>query len=249
MNGSIFDNNNLDRLANEARYRRQQQEEIGVIDYDYFEAQYAEPIVEDYPQLERELDVPTIEQEIPYDQRDIDQLAAEWLYRPQDYLAPEQPEQVEEQVERRALTVEEEVTERLRIVEKTSKYFVTFDEWIVDALFDLLTAAEWKAFTFADRRILNFDDKKEKGCDTIAQSQFTKGIFKTKTGERLQYGCGLGETALANALKGLRKYGVMPRVAKYNYRDPNSKGDVYMIQRDATKIDWTGLVRRKRREG
>jgi hypothetical protein len=171
-----------------------------------------------------------------------------WLEEPGKYLAPKpdavQREEPEEQPV--TLTVEEEAAEHLRIAKKTAKYHVKFDEWLLDALFDLLSANEWKALSYAVRRILNFQDKKEKGYDTIAQSQFIKGQFHYQTRERLSYGCGLREAALGTALKGLRDYGVMIRIAKYNYRAPDSKGDVYKLQRDCEKIDWVGLINRRR---
>lgn len=156
--------------------------------------------------------------------------ASERLEEPDHFLLPASP----------INTIEQSVAEHRRIAGQATG-FTRFDDWHMDALMELLEPCEWKAFSFLVRRTIGFN--KEQDEDHVSQSQFIMGIKSRYTGERVSYGTGLGKSAIETALKGLRKYHVVIRVAKNDITKNN--GDLYRLQRNSTQIDWAGLVARR----
>jgi hypothetical protein len=111
----------------------------------------------------------------------------------------------------------------------------------IDRLMYFLTPEENTVLTFAVRRILGFQENISSRKDNISLSQFTDGIRSSKDGSTLSYGCGLGTTAVRNALENLERYKILiPTTEK---PDPR-KGQEYWLQDNADNIDWIGLLER-----
>lgn len=113
--------------------------------------------------------------------------------------------------------------------------------FFVDELMGLLTPEENVVLTFAVRRILGFQDNIMSRKDNISLSQFTDGIL-AEDGSILSRGCGLGLTAVRNALDSLEKFNIL--IPTTTRPDPK-KGQEYWLQSDEKLIDTGGLEKRK----
>jgi DnaD/phage-associated family protein len=112
----------------------------------------------------------------------------------------------------------------------------------IDRLMYFLTPEENTVLTFAIRRILGFQENISSRKDNISLSQFVEGIRSSKNDARLSYGCGLGTSAVRNALDNLERYKILlPTTEK---PDPR-KGQEYWLQENEDSIDWMGLVERR----
>jgi hypothetical protein len=108
----------------------------------------------------------------------------------------------------------------------------------VDRLAYYLTPQEQVVLQKAVREILGWEDKRIERKAYIALSVFVEGKFDKK-GNRLCHGCGLGEGAVREALKGLHKYRILLKGII------TQKGQLFTIQIDADAIDWEGLEERR----
>lgn len=112
----------------------------------------------------------------------------------------------------------------------------------VDRLMFYLTPEENAVLTFAVRRILGFQENISSRKDNISLSQFTSEIRSTKDGSVLSRGCGLGISAVREALDILLHCNILlPTTTK---PDPR-KGQEYWLQDDENNIDWDWLEKRK----
>jgi len=102
-----------------------------------------------------------------------------------------------------------------------------------------LTPQEQVVLQKAVREILGWKKKRIERQAHIALSIFVDGKFD-EHGNRQCYGCGLGEGAVREALKGLHKYKILLKGII------TQDGQLFTIQIDADAIDWEGLeVRRE----
>jgi hypothetical protein len=108
----------------------------------------------------------------------------------------------------------------------------------IDVLLPLLTSEEWRVLCYLARRIFGFD----KDSDRVSLSQFEKGIV-TRTGTRLDSGCGLGHTAISRALAGLIYFGLVLELEPAN-RQTNTAA-LYGLQLEPAQMDMQGLHDRK----
>jgi DnaD/phage-associated family protein len=112
----------------------------------------------------------------------------------------------------------------------------------VDRLMFYLTPEENTVLTFAVRRILGFQENISSRKDNISLSQFTGEIISTKDGSVLSRGCGIGVSAVREALGILLHCSILlPTTEK---PDPR-KGQEYWLQDNENNIDWAWLERRK----
>jgi hypothetical protein len=112
----------------------------------------------------------------------------------------------------------------------------------IDRLMYFLTPEENTVLTFAVRRILGFQENISSRKDNISLSQFVEGIRSRKDNTPLSNGCGLGTTAVRNALENLAKFKILiPTTEK---PDPR-KGQEYWLQENDIAIDWDGLEQRR----
>lgn len=107
----------------------------------------------------------------------------------------------------------------------------------VDEYMPLLTGNEYKVLTYAIRRIIGF----QKTDDRISISQFADGI-KSRDGQRLDGGTGLGEGAVRAALKELIKYKLIVVVAQSNSQ--LNLPPLFTLQWNSDYVDKEGLERR-----
>lgn len=113
----------------------------------------------------------------------------------------------------------------------------------IDRLMYFLTPEENTVLTFAVRRILGFQENISSRRDNISLSQFVEGIRSTKDNRPLSNGCGLGTSAVRNALENLEKFKILiPTTEK---PDPR-KGQEYWLQENELAIDWDGLEQRSK---
>lgn len=113
--------------------------------------------------------------------------------------------------------------------------------FFVDELMGLLTPEENVVLMFAVRRILGFQDNIMSRKDNISLSQFTDGIL-AEDGSALSKGCGLGLSAVRNALESLEKFNIL--IPTTSRPDPK-KGQEYWLQSDDKLVDMNGLESRK----
>lgn len=107
----------------------------------------------------------------------------------------------------------------------------------VDDYLALLTGEEWKALSYAIRRILGFNKRR----DRISLSQFANGI-RDKNDQPLDFGCGLSINTLRNVLKRLCEFGFLIRTSE---NDPiKNEGPEYELQLDDSKINLSLLLAR-----
>ncbi len=111
----------------------------------------------------------------------------------------------------------------------------------VDHLAYFLTPQEQVVLSKAIREILGWHDKIESRKARIALSVFVDGKVSSE-GQRLCYGCGLGDTAVRKALDGLHEYHILIKTEDVSYA-----GRMFELQANYDVIDWDGL--HKRREG
>jgi hypothetical protein len=112
----------------------------------------------------------------------------------------------------------------------------------IDRLMYFLTPEENTVLTFAVRRILGFQENISSRKDNISLSQFVEGIRSRKDNTPLSNGCGLGTTAVRNALENLAKFKILiPTTEK---PDPR-KGQEYWLQESDIAIDWDRLEQRR----
>lgn len=107
----------------------------------------------------------------------------------------------------------------------------------VDTFWSLLTPEEKDCLVYAMRRIFGFGKRR----DRISLSQFCSGIC-SRSGERLDYGTGLGLAAVRTALAGLLHYGLMIQTAENDSK--LNTGAEYELQLDEARVDLTGLLMR-----
>lgn len=98
-----------------------------------------------------------------------------------------------------------------------------------DQYMAFLTPNEWKVLCYAIRRIFGF----QKLSDRISISQFCNGV-KTKEGETLDYGTGLGSGAVSTATKSLVKFGLLIIIS--NYDKKRNLPPEYSLQLDSEKV-------------
>lgn len=108
----------------------------------------------------------------------------------------------------------------------------------VDRLAYYLTPQEQVVLQKAVREILGWKKKRIERRAYIALTIFVNGKFDDD-GNRLCYGCGLGEGAVREALKGLHKYKILLKGII------TQDGQLFTIQIDADAIDWEGLETRR----
>ena len=109
----------------------------------------------------------------------------------------------------------------------------------VDGYLHLLTGEEWKTLTYAIRRILGFQKRR----DRISYSQFAGGIVDSD-GNRLDWGCGLSVDTLRRTLANLTRYGFLIRTADNDPR--TNEGAEYGLQLDDSRIARSALLARGR---
>ena len=108
----------------------------------------------------------------------------------------------------------------------------------VDRYMSFLTPQEWAVLTYMVRRIFGF----QKRQDRIAITQFVRGL-KSRDGIPLDYGTGLGASAVRAALEGLEKYNLIVKLAE---NDPGrNEGALFSLQLESDLVDFSGLELRK----
>lgn len=111
----------------------------------------------------------------------------------------------------------------------------------IDRLMYYLSPEENTVLTFAVRRILGFQENISSRKDNISLSQFVDGIVSSKDGSPLSNGCGMGSTAVRDALANLERFKIL--IPTTDKPDPR-KGQEYWLQSNEHAIDWAGLEER-----
>jgi hypothetical protein len=107
----------------------------------------------------------------------------------------------------------------------------------LDKFMAFLTPEEWKVLSYFTRRIFGFGKRQ----DNIACSQIMDGIV-AKSGERLDYGTGLGMQSVKSAIKSLIAFRLIVEVAK---NDPhNNRGPLYSLQLDSGLVNEAAMIAR-----
>lgn len=107
----------------------------------------------------------------------------------------------------------------------------------VDQFMAFLSPEEWKVLSYMVRRIFGFNKRQ----DRISYKQIMNGI-KTKEGERLDYGTGLGMAATKNAVDKLKEFNLIIEV------EPNdahkNAGPLYALQMNSSVVNTAKLMER-----
>ena len=108
----------------------------------------------------------------------------------------------------------------------------------VDAYLYLLTDEEWKVLSYAIRRTLGFNKRR----DRISLSQFANGITD-KAGKHLDYGCGLSVDTVRKVVTSLCLFGFLTKTAE---NDPTkNNGPEYELQLEDSQIKTSLLLERQ----
>lgn len=110
----------------------------------------------------------------------------------------------------------------------------------VDDYLALFTGEEWKALSYATRRILGFNKRR----DRISLSQFANGI-KDSEGNPLDFGCGLSVNTLRSVLKNLCNFGFLIQTQENDYT--KNEGPEYELQWDDSRINLSAMLARDKK--
>ncbi len=111
----------------------------------------------------------------------------------------------------------------------------------VDRISYYLTGNEEKVLNHILREIMGWEKGRQTRSADISISTLTDGKVK-QNGEVFSLGCGLGASAVRNALKALVQFGLIERVG-----DPTQAGQRYALQMDYEKLRWDLMEQRKER--
>lgn len=110
----------------------------------------------------------------------------------------------------------------------------------VDRLMPLLTDTEFRILIYMTRRIIGFQKQEDK----ISLSQFTDGVVSDATGNRLDYGAGVGKESARIALEKLTSLNIITMISPHD-RTKNLPAK-WSLQLDDTLINWEALEERKK---